>query len=274
MTPYVSLPCPAGAAANGCTQNAAYVVPHLTNVNLGPYGSTALADLYSGTWAALPVPNSDNYSMQDGVLTLENPGDAAYAGSLCTVSTQSTPGNVPLLPMGKPWYAEALLKTSSAQVGNFPAFFSEPIQHNQAKGDLNPAVGEEWWLELDFYEGGAGTNRGEGPGMWGGMVAWFGTYPNYQKVTFKNPYSDLLFDPSHWHRYGFAWNPAGTGQGEWWIDDVMVGSVPLVSAELPPGFLAWITKHSNYLIFNNTGSPPYPAYSMGIREFSTWVPPG
>jgi hypothetical protein len=272
MTPYVSLIAPAAALAAGLSQNAAFVQPQLPNVNPGPYGSKALADFYAGGWSSSPVPLASLYSAQNGVLTLENPG-VQYAASMATISTASTPGNIPLLPMNEKWCARARYKTSHGAVGVFPAWWSEPIQHNQAKNDKNPATGEEMWLEIDFNEGGAGPGHGEGGAMWGGMIAWWGTYPNYQKVIVKNPYTDMLFDPSSdYHAYDFVWNPNGTGQ--WWIDDNLIGTASIAGAPgLPAGFMEWITKHQNYLILNATGSPPYPTYDLSVREVSTWVAP-
>jgi hypothetical protein len=238
--------------------------PCLADVNLGPYGNIAPSNLYNGPWYGSPVPNPAYYAMQNGVLTMLNPG-VRSAGLLSTVSTKNTPGNFPLIPAAKGFYITSRHRVRPAQVGNFFAFWSNPIEHNQAKADANAGV--ECWLEFDVHEGGGGVGRGETGAMWGGIVFWKGVYPNYTKIIFANPYSDLLFDPNDVHDYGFRWDQEGLGS--WYIDDTLVGQQNLAS-KVSAADLAWCNSLSYFLMWSATSSGTFPPYAAELHAFSAW----
>jgi len=141
-----------------------------------------------------------------------------------------------------------------------------PIEHSFANLTVNAALGGSYYRELDGHEGGAGKALGEGSGMWGAAVLW---QPENTKLILPNPYSDLLFNPAHWHLYEYWWEPSGLAG--WAIDDTVIGLVN-VAAHMTPAQLAWVNAMHDYQIWDADSSAPNASYALDIASMEAWTP--
>ena len=239
--------------------------PTLDMVNLGPYGSTVAANLYSGYFGESPVPAANLYSMQHDqalgrdFLTLSNPGIRVGNPMLCTASSASTPGNLPLVPMSVRHAVKVRARLIPPQLGNWPCFgWSLPIEHT-LKATLPVFV------EVDNWEGGAGVGLGQGVNMWGGgVIHRAGQSP----VVIANAYADKLHNPGLWHDYTVIWDPAAVLT--LLIDGIIVGGANL-APYLSAAELAQVLSHHAYQICDlDTSAPGTPSQAQ-IARWECWT---
>lgn len=251
----VSARVPAGAAAAGYMQRLFDVHPTPEDISPDRKGKF---QWYSGQWYASKVPPMEKYTLEDGVLCLEEGGDlVSYPPDF------SHPGALPTLSGKDGFYVEFEVSLSGNDPDHFPAVWLMPVEKNGQKWDVYPGspAGFERWMELDVDEGGFG------PGITGTVHNWWGIYPEYRHLQNGNNVSRRPLDRTQRHTFGASYSPV-TNTVCWWLDDEFQ-----MSASAP--YVPEIAKQQNfYMIMGAQMHKEKKPYRMFIHAVRAFVPAG
>jgi hypothetical protein len=227
------------------------LIPELTDVTFGSYGTVGTGPLYAGYWWSNVVPPETLYTDIQGGVTMGL--GAAIQGAVRTPQVAST---LPLPTYNSPFVVEFIASFSANNADQWPGLYLEPLEHNQSPPLMN---GQEFWVELDVWEGGNGL------GWCGNVPIWSGPVGRATSTNNQNPYAGGGLDQTQIHSYTILWG--ANGKVQWYIDGKLTGGVTLSLSSAQVAHIA--TMHA-YPVMECSSHGANVPYSMTVYRVRCW----